>query len=760
VCEPAATQAEVLPVTTKEADDLDLNPSSNESLADIVKVALSRRTFLRGSLSMGALFTGGGALLAACGDDDPGTPGDPDAAPPGDPDAAVPEPDAAPPPPTRPTALGFDAVAKHLVDEVAVPAGYTATVLLRLGDPIASGVPAYTNLGTDAASSYDRRAGDHHDGMHFFGMEAGGTYDPTSATRGLLVQNHEAITPLFVHPTGQTVVAGARTVAEEVLREFYLHGVSIVEVNRGAGGGWDYAQDSAYNRRIHTLTEMELSGPLRGNAALRTKFSPSGERTRGTVNNCANGWTPWGTYLTCEENWNGYFRRVAATDNPNRSAKEVTALTRYGIAGNGRELWATVTPDTADDLYGRWNAEIKAAAAVDDYRNVANTYGWVVEIDPFATTSTPKKRTALGRFAHEGAVFAKPVAGKPVVVYSGDDSRGEYMYKFVSTATWNPADASPSNRLTAGDKYLDDGIMYVAKFNADGTGTWLALSFGSNGITATNAAYGFADQADVDLHTRLAADAAGATKMDRPEWAAVDPLTGAVYLTLTNNSASVRSLAATDAPNPRHYNDPKGGAAQYGNPNGHIIRWLEPSPEATTFTWDIYLFGAAADADAQNVNVSGLSADSDFSSPDGLWFSEATNVLWIQTDDGAFTDVTNCMLLAALPGAVGDGGAKTITSTDSTGATKDVATHVGVAPGAKLKRFLVGPVGCELTGLAENGDGTALFVNIQHPGEDTSAADIANPASRWPDRTNGAAPARPRSATLVITKNDGGKIGL
>jgi secreted PhoX family phosphatase len=759
VCEPAATQAEVLPVTTREADDLDLNPSSNESLADIVKVALSRRTFLRGSLSMGALFTGGGALLAACGDDDPGT-GDPDAAPPGDPDAAVPEPDAAPPPPTRPTALGFDAVAKHLVDEVVVPAGYTATVLLRLGDPIASGVPAYTNLGTDAASSYDRRAGDHHDGMHFFGMGAGGAYDPTSVTRGLLVQNHEAITPLFLHPTGQTVVGGARTVADEVLREFYLHGVSIVEVNRGAGGGWDYAQDSAYNRRIHTLTEMELSGPLRGNAAMRTKFSPSGERTRGTVNNCANGWTPWGTYLTCEENWAGYFRRVTATDNPSRTAKELTAFGRYGIAGNGRELWATVTPDTADDLYGRWNAEVKAAAAVDDYRNVANTYGWVVEIDPFATTSTPKKRTALGRFAHEGAVFAKPVAGKPVVVYSGDDSRGEYMYKFVSTATWNPADASPSNRLTAGDKYLDDGIMYVAKFNADGTGTWLALSFGSNGITGKNAAYGFADQADVDLHTRLAADAAGATKMDRPEWAAVDPLTGAVYLTLTNNNASVRSLAATDAPNPRHYNDPKGSTAQYGNPNGHIIRWLEPSPEATTFTWDIYLFGAAADADAQNVNVSGLSADNDFSSPDGLWFSEATNVLWIQTDDGAFTDVTNCMLLAALPGAVGDGGAKTITSTDSTGATKDVATHVGVAPGAKLKRFLVGPVGCEITGLAENGDGTALFVNIQHPGEDTPAADLANPASRWPDRTNGAAPARPRSATLVITKNDGGKIGL
>jgi uncharacterized protein len=491
-----------------------------------------------------------------------------------------------------------------------------------------------------------------------------------------------------------------------------------------------------------------------------TKFSPSGQRTRGTVNNCANGYTPWGTYLTCEENWAGYFRRIIATDDVNRTVKEKAAFARYGIAGNGRELWATVTPDTADDLYGRWNAMALGATAAADYRNGPNTFGWVVEIDPFIATSVPKKRTAIGRFAHEGAWPATPVAGKPLVYYAGDDSRGEYIYKYVSAANWDPADANRTDRLAVGDKYLDSGKLYVARFNADGTGVWLLLAFGQNNITAANPVYAFADQADVSLNTRLAADAAGATKMDRPEWGAVDPVTGAVYMTLTNNNSTLRSLAATDAANPRHYNDPKisGGieTAQRGNPNGHIIRWKESSPEATSFSWDIYLFGANADASPSNVNLSGLSADNDFSSPDGLWFSPKSNICWIETDDGAFTDQTNCMLLAALPGAVGDGGAKTITNTDQLGATKDVTTYVGAQPGSKLKRFLVGPVDCEITGIAETPDGKALFVNIQHPGEDTISTNLAAPNSTWPASVAGA---RPRSTTIVITKNDGGVIG-
>ncbi len=747
-----------------DGDDLVTNVSDNPQFIDVVAQRLrspSRRDVLRGG-GLGALglLTGGGALFAACGDN---ARSGPDAGPLPGVDAGVDaSPDAgADPAPTRPEALGFAAVAKSLADAVTVPAGYSVAVLYSLGDPIAAGVGAYTNNGTDAAASFAQRSGDHHDGMHYFGLDGSGGYGEGSSDRGLLCVNHEAITPLFLHPTGPTIIGGVRTVADEVQREIFLHGVSVVEVNRSSTGAWSYVQNSPFNRRIHALTEIEIAGPLRGNAAMVTKFSVTGTRTRGTVNNCANGYTPWGTYLTCEENWAGYFRRTRATDDLNRTAKEVAAFARYGVAGAGRELWATVTPDTADDLYGRWNAMVLGATAATDYRNVANTFGWVVEIDPFTKTSVPKKRTALGRFVHEGAWPATPVAGKPLVYYAGDDGRGEYIYKYVSRATWDPADAKRTDRLAVGDKYLDDGTLYAARFDADGSGTWLELTFGQNHITAANAAYPFADQADVLLHARLAADAAGATRMDRPEWAAVDPVTGAVYFTLTNNTAAVRTLALTDAANPRHYNDPKtaGGTttAQLGNPNGHIIRWKEASPEATTFTWDVFLFGANADASASDVNLSGLTADNDFSSPDGLWFSPKTNICWIQTDDGAYTDVTNCMLLAALPGVVGDGAAKTITNTDQAGATKQVTTRVGATPGTKLRRFLVGPVDCEITGIAETPDGKALFVNIQHPGEGTAIDRLATPLSTWPSTTAGA---RPRSSTIVITRTDGGVIGL
>jgi len=744
-----------------DPDDIGHNPTDNPAsppLADLIAARLSRRRMLGFGLA-----GGGSALLAACGGGGGGG-GFPILPAPAPSPAPAPAPSPAPAPaPAAPLELKFNPVAKSLADVVSVPAGYTATVLYRLGDPIAAGVPAYANDGSDDPATYDRRAGDHHDGMTFFGL-AGGAWNPTAADRGLLVMNHEAITPLFLHPAGQTTsgsgAAQVRTVAGEVQREFYLHGVSVIEVGKDGAGAWSYKQDSAFNRRVHTLTEMEFSGPAAKSDALKTKFSPDGSKTRGTVNNCANGTTPWGTYLTCEENWAGYFRRIAA-DDTGRTAKETASFARYGVAGNGRELWATVTPDTADGLYGRWNTQALGAAATDDYRNGHNTYGWVVEIDPFDPASTPKKRTALGRFGHEGACLGPVAEGKPLVWYMGDDSRGEYLYKFVSAKAWDPADIGKGT--AAGDKYMDEGRLYVARFDADGTGVWLELALGVNGITGSNAAYAFADAADVVVNARLAADAAGATKMDRPEWTAVNPKNGDVYLTLTNTNASSRPITATDAANPRFYNDPKGSAqtAQKGNPNGHIIRFADDGgdPAATTFAWDVYLFGARATAPA-DVNVSQLSDDNDFSSPDGMWFSHASpGLLWLETDDGAYTDVTNCMLLAALPGSVGDGGPRTITNVDgATTAQQD--TFVGQAPGdAGLRRFLVGPADCELTGIAESGDGRALFVNIQHPGETTPVADIGDPSkfgSHWPEGGT----ARPRSATLVITKDDGGLIGL
>jgi secreted PhoX family phosphatase len=653
-------------------------------------------------------------------------------------------------------------------------------VLYALGDPISANTSDFANDGTDAASSFASRAGDHHDGMYFFGLGHHGRYDRHTSARGLLVMNHEAITPAYLHPMGQTIVNGVRTVAEEVKREFFAHGVSVIEIAREKQRGhehwsasfrkfgrpgrrsaeWDYEQSSRYNRRIHTLTPMKLSGPAARTKYMITKYSVDGSATRGTVNNCANGYTPWGTYLTCEENFAGYFRRPAAVDNPKRTAKEVAAYARYGVAGSGRELWATVTPDTDDNIYGRWNAEKLGATldGSDDYRNVANTYGWVVEIDPFDPHSVPRKRTAMGRFGHEGAEIGPVKAGEPLVFYMGDDSRNEYIYKFVTQRSWDPRDAGAGIR--AGDKYLDAGTMYVAKFLPDGSGQWIELAFGKNGITPANAVYSFADAADVLVNLRLAADAVGATKMDRPEWAAVHPSNGEVYFTLTNNGASQRPIAAVDAANPRFYNDRRTtGQDQKGNPNGHVIRFAEGGGygDALSFDWDVYLFGARSTADA-GVNLSSLTDANDFSSPDGLWFSYARpGLLWLQTDDGAYTDVTNCMMLAALPGKTGDGAPRTITNVDGA-STSTVTTYVGKAGGEqKLRRFLVGPKECELTGIAETPDGKTLFVNIQHPGESTPP-NYATGAfgSHWPD----GGVARPRSATIVITRDDGGTIGV
>ena len=724
----------VVPAHAIDPDDIGHNTTDTPSFDALIAARLSRRNLFR----LGVGSAASAMMLSACGggDDDP-----------------VVEPTPTP----TPLSFNFNAVAKSLADTVVVPAGYTASVLYRLGDPITNDVPAYKNDGTDAAATYDRRAGDHHDGMTYFGAGSNDKWDASAAARGLLVMNHEAITPLYLHPTGQTAVGGVRTVAEEVLREFYLHGVSVIDVKK-SGSTWALDKGSKFNRRVHTLTPMTLSGPAAFSDFMVTKYSPTGNTTRGTVNNCANGTTPWGTYLACEENWAGYFRRVTATDNAKRSAKELASFSRYGVTGTGRELWATVTPDTADDLYGRWNTEVLGASAVADYRNVSNTYGWVVEIDPFTPGSTPRKRTALGRFGHEGACLGPVTVGKPLVWYMGDDSQNEYLYKFVSTKMWDAADATGG--LAAGDKYMDDGKLYVAQFKADGTGVWLELKLGLNNITPSYAKYAFSSQADVLINARHAADAAGATKMDRPEWTAVNPKNGDVYLTLTNNSA--RTLDTTDAANPRYYNDPKGAAktAQRGNPNGHVVRFADDNrdPTATSFKWDVYLFGSRSTM-AKDINVSGLTADNDFSSPDGMWFSQAASgLVWLQTDDGKITDVTNCMMLAGLPGQVGDGAKRTLTNISTDGATtKTQDTIVGAAPTSNtLRRFLVGPVACEITGIAESGDGRAIFVNIQHPGEEgTSATDPAKFGSHWPDGGT----ARPRSATIVITKNDGGRIG-
>jgi secreted PhoX family phosphatase len=673
----------------------------------------------------------------------------------------------------NPAVLGFTAIAKNRNDVVTVPDGYKVTVLTRLGDPIAAGLAAYRNDGTD--TDIANRVGDQGDALYWYGLTAAGARDDNSNTRGLMVQNHENILEQYLHVDGPTMVAGARPAAEAI-KEIEAHGVSVVEYRDSGNRTWSYVQDSPFNRRITPNTPVVFNGPVRGTDFLKTVFSNDGTQGRGTINNCANGHTPWGTNVTCEENWAGYFRRDnsgAGTDNAARTPRELTALRRYGVnSTTGANAWSSVA--SADTVFKRWDARATGASATADFRNEPNTFGWCLEFDPYDKTAAPRKRTALGRMGHEGAWLGKLTAGRKVAVYMGDDARREYFYKFVSAANWDAADATAANRLAVGDKYLDAGTLYVAKFNADGTGTWLPLVFGSvpnRPAIGAEPEYVFASQADILVNTRLAADAVGATPMDRPEWTATNPVTGEIYLTLTNNNAAGRPLNGTDAANPRHYNDPKGASNQFGNANGHIIRIKESGddPAATGFAWDIYLFGAdSAQASPANVNLSGLGATNDFSSPDGLWFSRPQNaaglvkpVLWIQTDDGAFTDVTNNQMLAAMPGTLGDGGVRTITNTDSTGATATQATRVGAAAtDATLKRFLVGPIGCEITGVDTTPDGRTLFVGIQHPGE---AGTSAAPDSHWPDsQATGTAGAtvRPRSAVVAITKLDGGVVAL
>ncbi|PSN13738.1 phosphatase [filamentous cyanobacterium CCT1] len=724
-------------------EDESHNTSSNDSFEQVVaRARLGRRGFLKGSSSLAAATVLGTGLAFGV-------------------DSAK---------QTSKTAraatsmrLSFNPVAKSIADALVVPEGYTARVLLATGDPLKSNVTPYKNNGTD--NDFDLRAGDHHDGMHYFGMNrAGNGWDPSGSDRALLAINHEVCEDLgFVHPNGPTNYGAESTEvrpAIEIDKEVAAHGVTIVEVVK-QGSTYAVNPDSRLNRRVTAATPCQISGPARRSPMLATAFSPSGERTRGTINNCANGYTPWGTYLTCEENWAGYFNR--REDDAVRTAEEVASFKRYGIGNetSGRYNWSRADSDS--DLYKRWDASKTGSQPQQDFRNVANTFGWVVEIDPFNPSAMPQKRTAIGRFAHEGCWPAPAVAGQPLVFYSGDDSRNEYIYKFVSAAKWDPRDANRG--MAAGDKYLDAGTLYAARFNDDGTGEWLPLTL-DNPAIADYADYSFADQADVLINARIAADAAGATKMDRPEWGGVNPINGDVYLTLTNNvsSSSGRGVKTPlNAANPRYYADAKGESVSKGNVNGHVIRWreAEASHAATGFNWDVYLFGAKASAEA-DVNLSGLTDENDFSSPDGLWFSEAVpGLLWLQTDDGYYTDVTNCMMLAALPGTVGDGEAKMVTNKAvpiNGEADQQVKTYMGQpASPAVLSRFLVGPRDCEITGITESPDGKVLFVNIQHPGENSeSVTDPAQFTSHWPDGGN----ARPRSATVVITRNDGGRIAV
>ena len=373
-------------------DSEDFNTSSNPSISDVIEARLSRRSlFKAGFGTAGTAVLGSGARTACGGGSD-----------------AAPLPAA---PVDTSVKLSFPAVAKSTADVLSVASGYTATVIYGLGDPLTAATPEFKNDGSD--TDYDNRAGDHHDGMEYFGLNAAGTgRDVNGSDRGLLAMNHEALTDQFLHVAG--VTANPRPAAEAD-KEIPAHGVSIVEV-RKVSGKFAYDKASSFNRRITPLTPMQVNGVARGNALMKTKFSTSGNDCRGTINNCGTGYTPWGTFLTGEENWAGYFTR-SATDDAARggaTAKSVVSLNRNGRAQGAASRHGWETAGTADK-YARWNISQTGTSAdgTDDYRNELNTFGYIVEIDPYDKTQAIRKRTSLGRFAHESAAFGKPAAGKP-----------------------------------------------------------------------------------------------------------------------------------------------------------------------------------------------------------------------------------------------------------------------------------------------------------------------------------------------------------
>ncbi len=627
-------------------DGISVNPSSNQAFADVVEARVSRRSVLGGAagVTFASMFAGGVAtLVSACAPATPGGGG-------------------------GPSLVGFTAIPPSSLDTVVVPDGYIATVLIAWGDPISNG-PAFQQDASNSAADQEQQWGMHNDGIVYFPI--------VGSTRGLIVQNHEYTDDALLFTDGIASWDAAKTAKSQA-----AHGVSVIEVVK-RNGNWQVRRPSPFARRITASTPMDLTGPAAGHALLQTAADPAGTAVLGTFNNCAMGFTPWGTYLACEENFNGYFRKVAATND---------LETRYGIGASAQYLWHTTDP--------RFDVDVSP--------NEPNRFGWVVEIDPFEPSSTPAKRTALGRLKHEGAWVEEAIDGR-VVVYMGDDQANEYIYRFISARPWQDA-------IDDGESPLDDGELFVAKFLADGTGAWIPLN------TSNPLLSGFASLGDILINTRAASDAVGATKMDRPEWIDVLKSKKEVYVTLTNNSTrGVGTNPPVDAANPRP-----------SNVYGHIVRWRYAHDFTDTgFEWDIFALAGDPAVPAHGSTVVG----DKYGSPDGLYFAPSGR-MWIQTDvsastinSGAYAGFGNNQMLCADPN------------------TKET------------RRFLVGPSQCEITGVFMTPDEETMFVGIQHPGEPGSGLNNpANPKalSSWPDGPSGG---RPRSSLVVITKDDGGKVG-
>lgn len=619
--------------------------------------------------------------------------------------------------------LSFTPIAGSKADAVVLPPGYTYDLIVRWGESLFDGVPdldaARLASGAlfepDAARWQAQQFGQNCDAIHFFPLDASGD-------RAVLCVNNEFVEDRMMypgHPGGRGLREGAgnkfvREHPQIVAVSQAAHGVSIIEIVRERGA-WRRVKSSRYARRITANTPIAIGGPARGAELMRTQADPDGVLALGTFGNCAGGRTPWGTYLTAEENIQDYFGNLSLLEKE-RGAHDriVTAHRRWGMYS----VYSLYSWEAVDPRF-------------DLVRNPTEPFrhGWIVEIDPLDPRRTPVKRTALGRFAHEGASPIVAYDGR-VAVYMGDDAKFEHVYKFVSSGRFDARNASANRNL------LDEGTLYVARFDADGSGEWLPLVYDEKG--PLNKAAGFHSQADVLIKARAAASVLGATPMDRPEDVDVNPVNGRIYISCTNNDRRAQTSTTgfvlgreidlgPNAANPRPLNE-----------FGHIIEITEAGGDHTSraFKWEVFLLGgdprggkllaSLAHVEQDSVYYAGYTHAeevSPISSPDNLGFDREGN-LWIVTD-GKQPDGTN------------DGCWACPTSGPERG---------------RLRRFMSAPVGSEVCGCQFTPDNETLFISIQHPG---SGSSITDPSSHWPD--GGGAP--PRASVIAIRKEGGGPVG-
>ena len=711
------------------------NQTDNPTFADVVQTAISRRNMLMAT-GIGALVVAAGPALPAAAAPKPGPGGGGNA---GQGGAGR---------------LTFEPVSQNLLDELVVPAGYGSSVVMRWGDPVTRRAREF-DIDRQTSADQAEQFGYNCDYIGFLPLEGDDRY--------LLVVNHEYTNEELMFP-GFTSLAELTPDQKRIA--MMAHGISVVEVERvGRSGNWRRARNGNANRRITAETPMEMTGPAAGSGYLRTSTDPSGRRVLGTLNNCAGGMTPWGTTLHGEENFNQYFgTTVPITEDPDEPR-----LTRYGVS--------TTTPAGR-----RWEM-VDKRFDLSKEPNEINRFGWVVEVDPYDPRSTPKKRTAMGRFKHEGANVQIAADGR-VVAYSGDDERFDYVYKFVSRKKFKKGNdrQARQHNLTL----LDDGDLYVARFTGDsppaeidgsgklpgdgefdGVGQWIPLvKNGKSMIPGKDVPW-------VLTFTRLAADRLGKqldrkgnfpdpkatvvvdpakvpTRMDRPEDIQVNPVNGRVYAALTNNSnrtGAPGSATGPDEANPLNRSfaytaasgtKPGAYGQVAGNRNGHVIEWMErDGATGDRFDWRIFI--VCGEPDAPETYFAGFdkSKVSAISCPDNLEFDPAGN-LWISTDGNVLSRRNQA------EGTVGG-------TNDGLYAVPTMGKERGY-----LKAFLTVPFAAECSGPLIPRDGRSVFVSVQHPGETTgSTAD--KPSSTWPDKRQQRP--FPRPSVAVAFRNDGGRVG-